>query len=90
MIGWRKAVDGAPDHRRSQDGPRSLWEILGLAVCAMLCGARTLYVIAQWGRDHQAATGQLVGFKPGKTPCVATLHCLGGAFVADSRGTLGH
>ena len=90
MMGSRKAVDGVPDRRRSQGGRRSLWEILGLAVCAMLCGARTLYVIAQWGRDHQAATGQLLRFKPGKTPCVATLHCLGGAVVADSPGTMGH
>ena len=40
----------------------------------MLCGARSLYAIAQWGRDHGVATGQLLGFQPGKTPCVATLH----------------
>ena len=48
--------------------------VLGLAVCAMLCGARSLYAITQWGRDHRATAGQALGFPHGKTPCVATLH----------------
>ena len=47
---------------------------MSLAVCAMLCGARSLYAIAQWGRDHGVAAGQLLGFRQGKTPCAATLH----------------
>ena len=42
--------------------------------CAMLCGARSLYAIAQWGRDQGGATAQLLGFSQEKTPCVATLH----------------
>ena len=48
--------------------------ILALATCAMLCGARSLYAIAQWGRDQGGATAQLLGFSQEKTPCVATLH----------------
>ena len=40
----------------------------------MLCGARSLYAIAQWGRDQGGATAQLLGFSQEKTPCVATLH----------------
>ncbi len=70
----REAMDGVPDHRSSQGRRHSLGAILSLAVCAMLCGARSLYAIAQWGRDHGAATGEALGFPLGKTPCVATLH----------------
>ena len=44
------------------------------AVCAMLYGARSLYAIAQWGRDQGVTTGQLLGFSRGQTPCVATFH----------------
>ena len=73
-MGLREALDGVPDHRKSQGRRHPLGAILSLAVCAMLCGARSLYAIAQWGRDHGAATGQLLGFRPGKTPCVATFH----------------
>ena len=39
----------------------------------MLCGARSLYAIAQWGRDQGAATAQVLGFTREKTPCPATL-----------------
>ena len=49
----------------------SLGAILALATCAMLCGARSLYAIAQWGRDQGGATAQLLGFSQEKTPCVA-------------------
>ena len=73
-MGLREALDGVPDHRMSQGKRHPLGAILSLAVCAMLCGARSLYAIAQWGQDHGAATGQLLGFRPGKTPCVATFH----------------
>ena len=74
MKGLREALDGVPDQQRSEGRRHPLGAVLGLAVCAMLCGARSLYAIAQWGRDHGAATGQLLGFRPGRTPCVATFH----------------
>ncbi len=70
----REAMDGVPDHRSSQGRRHPMGAILSLAVCAMLCGARSLYAIAQWGRDHGAATGEALGFPLGKTPCVATFH----------------
>ena len=70
----REALELVPDHRNSQGRRRSLGAILSLAVCAMLCGARSLYAIAQWGRDHGAPAGELRGFSHGKTPCVATFH----------------
>ena len=74
MMRLREALDGVPDHRSSQGRRHPLGAVLSLAVCAMLCGARSLYAIAQWGRDHRAAAGQALGFPLGRTPCVATLH----------------
>jgi len=47
---------------------------LALAVCAMACGARSLYAIAQWGREHCALVCEALGIERGETPCVATLH----------------
>ena len=74
MMRLREALDGVPDHRSSQGRRHPLGAVLSLAVCAMLCGARSRYAIAQWGRDHRAAAGQALGFPLGRTPCVATLH----------------
>lgn len=70
----REALDRVPDHRSSQGRRHPLGAVLSLAVCAMLCGARSLYAIAQWGRDQRETAGQALGFPLGKTPCVATLH----------------
>lgn len=63
-----------PDPRKTQGKRHELAAVLVLAVCAMLCGSRSLYAIAQWGRDHGPMMAQALGFKRKKTPCVATLH----------------
>ncbi len=70
----KETLDLVPDSRSSQGRRHSLGAILALATCAMLCGCRSLYAIAQWGRDQGGATAQLLGFSQKKTPCVATLH----------------
>ena len=62
----REALDGVPDHRSSQGRRHPLGAILSMAVSAMLCGARSLYAISQWGRDHGVATGQELGFPRGE------------------------
>lgn len=48
--------------------------VLALAVCAMACGARSLYAIAQWGRDHRALVCEALGIKRLTTPDGATFH----------------
>ena len=58
----KEALDLVPDSRSSQGRRHSLGAILALATCAMLCGCRSLYAIAQWGRDQGGATAQLLGF----------------------------
>ena len=70
----KEALDLVPDSRSSEGRRHSLGANLALATCAMLCGARSLYAIAQWGRDQGSVTAQLLGFSQEKTPCVATLH----------------
>jgi hypothetical protein len=62
-----------PDHRAANRS-QPLVAMLALATCAVLCGARSLYAIAQWGRDHRALVADLLGFKKGRPPCVANLH----------------
>jgi hypothetical protein len=65
-----------PDPRRAQGTRYALGPVLTLAVCAMLCGARSLYAIAQWGRDQDPALWAALGLTRPSTPCVATLHLL--------------
>ena len=64
-----------PDPRRRRGIRHPLPAILTPAVCAMLGGARSLYAMAQWGREHPELA-QILGFDREKTPCVATLHYL--------------
>jgi DDE_Tnp_1-associated len=60
---------------RSRHGRRHpLPAVLALATVAMLCGARSLYAIAQWGREQPEAVVRTLGFARGRTPGVATLH----------------
>lgn len=63
-----------PDPRSAHGRRHPLSSVLGLAVCAMLCGARSLYAIAQWGRDQGQPVAQVLGFTRERTPCVSTLH----------------
>jgi hypothetical protein len=70
------ALREVPDPRGMQGKRYELCAILTLSVCAMLCGSRSLYAIAQWGRDHGPAMAEALGFRRRKTPCVASLHLL--------------
>jgi hypothetical protein len=76
------ALAVVPDPRRpygwrSDYPPIPLVALLQLSVAAIVCGARSLYAIAQWGRERQADDPLLLealGVPPGRSPCVATLH----------------
>jgi hypothetical protein len=76
------ALASVPDPRRPygwrpEYPPLPLVGLLQLSVAALLCGARSLYAIAQWGRERREDDpGLLValGLPPGRSPCVATLH----------------
>lgn len=72
-----EALAPIPDPRRSHLRVHGLVPLLQMAVAAMLCGARSLYAIAQWGRERRQDDPALLvdlGLKPGRSPSVATLH----------------
>lgn len=76
------ALADVPDPRRPYGWrpgaePIALVTLLQFAVVAMLCGARSLYAMAQWGRERledDPALLERLGLPPGRSPCVATLH----------------
>jgi hypothetical protein len=68
------ALDRVPDVRSPGGRRHRLQAVLALAVCAMLCGCKSLYAIAQFGRDHADDLAGWLGFGRHGTPCVATLH----------------
>jgi hypothetical protein len=60
---------------RSRHGRRyPLPALLTLATAAMLCGARSLYAISQWGRLQPEAVRRALGFGDGDMPAATTLH----------------
>ena len=65
-----------PDPRSRQGRRYQLPAILTLASVAMLSGIRSLYAMAQFGRDHGAAFAEALGFDRKKTPCCTALHYL--------------
>jgi hypothetical protein len=53
-----------------------LQAILTLASVAMLSGSRSLYAVAQFGRDYGQEFARAMGFAKGTTPCCTALHYL--------------
>lgn len=76
------ALAQVPDPRRPYGwrrgyAPIPLVALLQVSVAALLCGARSLYAIAQWAEERRAddpALLEALGVPPGRRPCVATLH----------------
>jgi hypothetical protein len=62
-----------PDPRDPRGVRHPLCAILGLAVVAMLTGAKGYSAIAQFGRDKGAPLAFALGFRRGKTPAKSTL-----------------
>lgn len=68
------ALRVVPDPRHQRGRRYDQAAILTLAVAAMLSGARSLYAIAQWGRDHDGvAVRAALGLPLSRAPSVATL-----------------
>ena len=72
-----EALAAIPEHRRAHRRVHDLVPLLQFSVAAMLCGARSLYAMAQWGRERRQDQPDLLralGLAPGRSPSVATLH----------------
>lgn len=72
-----EALATIPDPRREHLRVHHLVPLLQMAVAAMLSGARSLYAIAQWGRERLADGPEMLvalGLRPGRSPSVATVH----------------
>lgn len=63
-----------PDPRLPRGRRHPLPAVLALATTAMLCGARSLSALAQWGRLQPPAVGRALGFTRERTPAVSPLH----------------
>jgi hypothetical protein len=76
------ALAGVPDPRRPygwrpEYPPLPLVGLLQVVVAAIVCGAKSLNAIAQWGRERIADDPAFLvdfGLPAGRSPCVATLH----------------
>lgn len=72
-----EAFAEVPDPRSASGRRYSLESILTLTTVAMLAGARSLYAIAQFGRDRKGRVfAKALGFKKDNTPSCTTLHYL--------------
>jgi len=71
-----EALERVPDPRGLQGRRYPAASMLAMAVCAMACGARSLYAICQWGKEHQQLVCEAMGIKRMRTPDGATLHRL--------------
>jgi len=72
---WECFAD-VPDPRAESGKRHPLQAILTLAAVGMLSGAKSLYAVAQFGRDRGAAFARELGFTRDVPPCCATLHYL--------------
>ena len=77
-----EALAGLPEAGRPYGwspgrAPLPLAGMLQVAVAAMLCGARSLYAVAQWARERVEEDAEApvpLGLPPGRSPSAATLH----------------
>jgi len=77
-----EALAAVPDPRRPygwnpERGPLPLVGLLQFSVAAILCGCRSLYAMAQWGRERVEDDPTCLidlGLPAGRSPSVATLH----------------
>ena len=76
-VSLAEALSKLKDPRRKQRRAHELVPLLLMVVAAMLSGSKSLYAMAQWGRERREDDPELMGslgLLPGKSPSVATLH----------------
>lgn len=78
-ISLYEAFADVPDPRDKSGKRFELQAILTMVAVAMLSGCRSLFAVAQFGRERGSDFAKAVGFSRGKTPACTTLHYL---FVA--------
>lgn len=71
-----EAFGQVPDPRQASGLRYPLQAVLTLTSVAMLSGSRSLYAIAQFGRDYGPEFAKAMGFAKGDTPCCTALHYL--------------
>jgi len=71
-----EAFGEVPDPRDASGRRYPLQAVLTLTSVAMLSGSRSLYAIAQFGRDYGPDFAKAMGFVKGITPCCTALHYL--------------
>lgn len=69
-----RALAAVPDPRSRHGRRHPLPAVLALATVARLCGARSLYASAPWGREQPEAVVRTLGVTRQPPPGVATLH----------------
>jgi hypothetical protein len=72
-----EALSELPDPRRKQRQAHGLVPILLMTVAALLSGSRSLYAVAQWGRERREDDPEMLGafgLKVGQSPSHPTLH----------------
>jgi len=72
---WESFSD-IPDPRAASGRRHPLQAILTLSAVAILSGARSLYAIAQFGRDRGTQFAAALGFTRQRTPCCTSFHYL--------------
>ena len=70
----QRALSAIPDGRRPQGRVHAQSGVLALAVCAMLCGARSRYAVTRWGRQCHPAIREAFGLPGDQAPSGATIH----------------
>ena len=69
-----EALAEVPDPRSRHGRRYKIASVLGMAVCAMACGARSQYAIAQWCKEHFSLVKEALGVTRKRAPAQVTFH----------------